>query len=681
MISTTRLEDDDDDNDGPMWWRKVAKHLNFYRVHVMYYVFTPLIFSAIFYASNGRYHIPYIDALFNCVSAMTVCGLTTVNLSMLTGWQQTILFILMCLGNPILVSWVVVLQRRHYFAIKFKHVLKANAEKHAEEVAQTNPSTSWSNRISTLLPKKRLDVADVEKKNKKKGIIQKLRPDMIRRMDDAPKRVNPSGYAVSLEKVPTLQSANPGHLSFVPSAMGHEHAHTTARGNPIDFEEEEKSAPRRRTKMTTDVTETDITEDERSGPGLEQALPDYRSIHSRRVSRQISLSTMNSRTMRVPKSYKHRGFGGFPMPWEIIGRLMARLFPKLKRRVTRTVTIPATMSLVSQHNEVPPGGKAVPYISFNAIVGRNSAFHHLTHEEMDELGGVEYRALNALLWIIGAPRWQENFVPPAEIRPQSPVWMTDWFFFMVLDIGNAATEAIPLGTRFLVGFFQGIAVRAAGFSAISVAELAAAVHVRSTNVYEEQSLGVFPDDDDTDEVDFEPTNHRVSTWGRYLALHARKQLAFGELTKLDMWWLGLALFLRHNLGDPSNAEWFNIFSVVFDIVSAYGTVGLSLGTPNNNFSFAGELKSFSKFILCLVMIRGRHRILPVAIDRAVMLPSELQRQLDQNSYSDNRSLSRSATRALQDDSFEARSHRRQSTTYSTPGDAPENTDGVDQLPH
>ena len=56
-----------------------------------------------------------------------------------------------------------------------------------------------------------------------------------------------------------------------------------------------------------------------------------------------------------------------------------------------------------------------------------------------------------------------------------PNSMTDWFFFMVLDIGNAATEAIPLGTRFLVGLFQGIAVRAAGFSAISVAELAAAV--------------------------------------------------------------------------------------------------------------------------------------------------------------------------------------------------------------
>ena len=61
----------------------------------------PLIFSGIFYACNGRFHITYIDALYNSVSAMAVCGLTSVDLSSLTGWQQAILFIQMCLGNPV----------------------------------------------------------------------------------------------------------------------------------------------------------------------------------------------------------------------------------------------------------------------------------------------------------------------------------------------------------------------------------------------------------------------------------------------------------------------------------------------------------------------------------------------------------------------------------------------------
>lgn len=53
--------------------------------------------------------------------------------------------------------------------------------------------------------------------------------------------------------------------------------------------------------------------------------------------------------------------------------------------------------------------------------------------------------------------------------------------------------------------------------------------VRSTNVYEEKSLGVFEDDDTLDEGEFvRPVGNRATIWSRYLAMHARKQLSFGE---------------------------------------------------------------------------------------------------------------------------------------------------------
>lgn len=38
------------------------------------------------------------------------------------------------------------------------------------------------------------------------------------------------------------------------------------------------------------------------------------------------------------------------------------------------------------------------------------------------------------------------------------------------------------------------------------------------------------------------------------------------------------------MNNPENATWFNIFNVIFEIVSAYGTVGLSLGVGFDNFS-------------------------------------------------------------------------------------------------
>lgn len=55
--------------------------------------------------------------------------------------------------------------------------------------------------------------------------------------------------------------------------------------------------------------------------------------------------------------------------------------------------------------------------------------------------------------------------------------------------------------------------------------------VRSTNVYEEQSLGIFHDAEDEEEAEegFETSGvPRISVWSRYLAMHARRQLAFGK---------------------------------------------------------------------------------------------------------------------------------------------------------
>ena len=46
---------------------------------------------------------------------------------------------------------------------------------------------------------------------------------------------------------------------------------------------------------------------------------------------------------------------------------------------------------------------------------------------------------------------------------------------MVLDIGNPDIESIPLGTRFVAGLLQAIAVRAAGFGIVPLAGIAPAV--------------------------------------------------------------------------------------------------------------------------------------------------------------------------------------------------------------
>ncbi|GAA5917523.1 uncharacterized protein JCM6883_004877, partial [Sporobolomyces salmoneus] len=64
-------------------------------------------------------------------------------------------------------------------------------------------------------------------------------------------------------------------------------------------------------------------------------------------------------------------------------------------------------------------------------------------------------------------------------------------------------------------------------------------------------------------------------------------------------------------------------SLLFETVSAYGTVGLSLGNNRNATSLAGVLSTGSKLVFIAVMLRGRHRGLPVAIDRSILLPFDL----------------------------------------------------------
>jgi hypothetical protein len=53
--------------------------------------------------------------------------------------------------------------------------------------------------------------------------------------------------------------------------------------------------------------------------------------------------------------------------------------------------------------------------------------------------------------------------------------LTDWIFFLVLDIGNGEIEALPVGVRMIDGLIQSAAVRSSGFSIVALAGLAPAV--------------------------------------------------------------------------------------------------------------------------------------------------------------------------------------------------------------
>ncbi|KAL2024238.1 hypothetical protein VTK56DRAFT_9394 [Thermocarpiscus australiensis] len=131
--------------------------------------------------------------------------------------------------------------------------------------------------------------------------------------------------------------------------------------------------------------------------------------------------------------------------------------------------------------------------------------------------------------------------------------------------------------------------------------------------------------------------------------HVRSQLSH------DVWWIALAFFLitiietSHTLADPTT---YSLFNILFEIVSAYANNGITIGLPFASYSFSGGWRTGSKLVLVLVMLRGRHRGLPVALDRAVKLPGvDLDEKEDEDAEI-RRTLSRSPNlgRSLSHDS-------------------------------
>lgn len=110
--------------------------------------------SGIFYGANTEYHIDYVDSLFLCVSAMTVTGLSTNNLSELSGFQQSLLFVQMIMGNIITISLVMIMVRQYFFRQEFRHIIEARRQAEEEaarrQEAENGPPTSPLQKLRRL---------------------------------------------------------------------------------------------------------------------------------------------------------------------------------------------------------------------------------------------------------------------------------------------------------------------------------------------------------------------------------------------------------------------------------------------------------------------------------------------------------------------------------------------------
>ncbi|RGP74662.1 low-affinity potassium transport [Fusarium sporotrichioides] len=220
--------------------------------------------------------------------------------------------------------------------------------------------------------------------------------------------------------------------------------------------------------------------------------------------------------------------------------------------------------------------------------------------------------------------------------PSGPTWIlfgiifalnfVDVLLIILLDLDNSEVSSLPVSARIPAAIFQAASARHTGTSSFNLANVSPAVQlsllvmmyiaifpiaisIRASNAYEEKSLGLWDKEESLNEQNGKS----------YLLTHMKNQLGF------DLWYIFLGTFCiciseASRIADV-NEPAFSVFSVLFEVTSAYGNVGLSLGYPTVSFSLCGMFGVFGKVVICFMMIRGRHRGLPYALDRAIMLPS------------------------------------------------------------
>ncbi|KNG50912.1 potassium transport protein 1 [Stemphylium lycopersici] len=220
-------------------------------------------------------------------------------------------------------------------------------------------------------------------------------------------------------------------------------------------------------------------------------------------------------------------------------------------------------------------------------------------------------------WILASILFVLNFV--------------DTLLIVVLDLDNPEVNALPVGPRILAALFQSASSRHTGTSSFNLANVNPAVQfsllvmmyisvypiaisIRMSESYEESPVGLYAADESLDEKGEGKT---------YLINHMRNQLSF------DLWYIFLGVFCiciaesKRIMSQEEGNVSFTVFAIFFEVVSAYGNVGLSLGYSDNLASLSGQFTLFGKLVICAMMLRGRHRGLPYGLDRAINLPSDL----------------------------------------------------------
>lgn len=171
----------------------------------------------------------------------------------------------------------------------------------------------------------------------------------------------------------------------------------------------------------------------------------------------------------------------------------------------------------------------------------------------------------------------------------------------IFSNNNPAFDGLSSGETFANMLFQSISVRTAGINTINIAQLnTSALILMIIMMY----VSAYPVT-----ILLRSSNSEGGEDDSNLGYQAKRMLID------DLTWVVLPWYLICSFEKTASFE--DGFKILFEIVSAYGTVGLSMGLSYAPYSFSGGMGIASKLVMVAVMMMGRHRGMPDNIDGAI----------------------------------------------------------------
>lgn len=318
---------------------------NFITLHYAYFIGTCLLASLIFWGSSTPARsISYTDSLFLTVSAMSLAGLNTVNLSQMNTWQQIILFFLIMLGSTIFVSFGVLQVRQKAFERRFKAIVE---EQRRLKRARSNLKRAISFPLS-LSTKKNTSQPGPGKD----GVFGR---GSIIKNDTAP---------VGADDVPVRNPGDHPRAEQLSSNRPKLQLRTIEEGKPCS---------------TSDDSHPEIqpASPVQDGENLKSPVPGIRN----RISFASPTSPLRERPHK--RVFTFQGIGA-----------RQDLLNHPIRTELRPEDVPPTPM-----RQPTSSGKAHQF-AYPGFIGRNSQFSSLSLAEREQLGGVEFRAIEVLAVVV-----------------------------------------------------------------------------------------------------------------------------------------------------------------------------------------------------------------------------------------------------------------------------------------